>query len=33
VAACGELHAEFGGNDAGAAVGGIAGNTDAHRAV
>jgi hypothetical protein len=31
VAASGEFHAEFGGNDSGAAVGGIASDADAHR--
>jgi hypothetical protein len=30
VAAGGEFHAEFGGDDAGAAVGGVAGDADAH---
>jgi hypothetical protein len=33
VAAGGELHAEFSGDDAGAAVGGVAGDADAHKAV
>ena len=33
VAAGGELHAELGGNDAGAAVGGVAGYADAHRGL
>jgi len=31
VAARGEFHAELGGDDAGAAVGGITGDADAHR--
>jgi hypothetical protein len=31
VATGGEFHAEFGGDDAGAAVGGVAGDADAHR--
>jgi hypothetical protein len=31
MAASGEFHAELGGDDAGAAVGGIAGNANAHR--
>jgi hypothetical protein len=31
VAAGGEFHAELGGDDAGAAVGGVAGYADAHR--
>jgi hypothetical protein len=33
VAARGEFHAELGGDDAGAAVGGVAGYADAHRVV
>jgi hypothetical protein len=33
MAAGGELHAEFGGDDAGAAVSGVASDADAHRKV
>jgi hypothetical protein len=31
MAAGGEFHAEFGGDDAGAAVGGVASDADAHK--